>query len=686
MTLFLDELKNEICPVPGDRDAVSAWFSAKEEQEKEWLQKRAACEAAETARSTKDQECDEVQGDYEGDYCTHRQAVYTTCSTYLGCYELQVKNFEKVLETTEVTQEGRKIEFTALEKIKCFIKDVLMSDEDNEKRQGNLEKCQSTSVPTDHLTLAIPAINSKEVCDLTEVAVHPGTASFPQRYEGMLDVRNCQACSPIPASLNVGAEDSCIEVDDKPVGWTNSHHAVKDGITYMGGYDVSAQTVSKLFSLSPHTKYKWSVVLDTWASVDNEVIVIKADGKPFNIPSRPATHCSNGWKAHPYGLGQAVGSTGSGKHNWQDCFMEVENIIETGANGNIRVEMHMAIDQAKNDEAWGWHNMKFVPVTCPGQAEKITDDCSGWSTQKTAQRDGICYMGAFDNSAQTVTKTFGGLTPGCSYSWRAEIDTYASVDGEPMVFTVNKQPFLFSSRHAGACNNGWIEYPNDFGDFVGSHGSAHSGWKDCHKTFAAEFIAPASGAAEIEMHMAIDQAINDEGWGWHSMEFERGSCASHNRVVDDCTGWSVDKKASHEGICYMGAFDNSQQTVTKTFERLAAGCTYKWSAVIDTWASVDNEKMKFSVNGQDFEFTSRTHNACDNGWTEYPHDFGNVVGSHGSQHGDWKDCYKTFEKTFIVPVDGKAHVTMHMDINQDINDEGWGWHSMVFEKQSCGES
>jgi hypothetical protein len=133
----------------------------------------------------------------------------------------------------------------------------------------------------------------------------------------------------------------------------------------------------------------------------------------------------------------------------------------------------------------------------------------------------------------------------------------------------------------------------------------------------------------------------------------------------------------------MGAFDNNDQRITKTFEGLSAGCTYKWKAVIDTWASVDNEKITLKVNDEATDFTSRTHNQCNNDWTEYAHNYGAKVGSGGSSNSGWKDCWKNFEKQFVVPADGKAHVDMYMAINQGISDEGWGWHDMVFEKVSC---
>jgi hypothetical protein len=152
---------------------------------------------------------------------------------------------------------------------------------------------------------------------------------------------------------------------------------------------------------------------------------------------------------------------------------------------------------------------------------------------------------------------------------------------------------------------------------------------------------------------------------------------------DTCSGWSLDKKHMIDGTCYVGAFD--RQTVKKTFDGLEGGCHYKWKAVIDTWASVDNELMTFTLNGKSYSFATRSAGACDNGWTEYPNAFGTKVGSPGSANGSWKDCFKRFEAEFIAPASGTADVTMFAALDQHIHDEAWGFHDMDFELVKCPE-
>jgi uncharacterized protein (DUF2141 family) len=396
------------------------------------------------------------------------------------------------------------------------------------------------------------------------------------------------------------------------------------------------------------------------------------NGQSSHFQSRPHNSCSNGWNQYPHDFGDKVGSHGSGQHDWKDCWKHFETTFVAPYDGKANVEMHMAIDQHLNDEGWGWHHMRFTRL------DGVADDCSGWSVGTTHKVDGKCYMGALDVNNQRATKTFSGLNPGSTYRWSAVIDTWASVDNEPMKFTVNGQSTHVRSRSHNSCNHGWSQYPHNFGAKVGSGGSGQHDWKDCWKSFETTFVADYSGKAKVEMYMAMDQHLNDEGWGWHDMKFTR-----LDGVADDCSGWSANTKHNVDGKCYMGAFDANNQKVTKTFRGLEAGCTYKMHAVIDTWASVDSEGMRFTVNGKAMDFPSRPHNSCNNGWTEYPHDFGDRVGSHGSAVGDWKDCWKSFEMEFDANTNGEAQVEMSMAMDQHVNDEGWGWHDMVMEKTSC---
>jgi len=153
-------------------------------------------------------------------------------------------------------------------------------------------------------------------------------------------------------------------------------------------------------------------------------------------------------------------------------------------------------------------------------------------------------------------------------------------------------------------------------------------------------------------------------------------------MKDDCSGWSVNTHHIVDNKCWMGAFDNQNKRITKTFDGLQAGCTYKWKAVIDTWSSVDNENMVLTINGDGTTIPMRGSGGCSNGWTQYPMREGTKVGCTASAHG-WKDCWRNFEKDFVVPDSGNANVDMYFNIDQAMSDECWGWHDMSFTKVSC---
>jgi hypothetical protein len=191
-----------------------------------------------------------------------------------------------------------------------------------------------------------------------------------------------------------------------------------------------------------------------------------------------------------------------------------------------------------------------------------------------------------------------------------------------------------------------------------------------------------SGTAAVEMKLATNQHINDEAWGFHDIEFELQSCGAR---LDDGEGWSVGKKHIVDGTMYMGAFTQGDRP-KKSITGLEVDCTYKLRAVIDTWASTDRETFTFDINGRKTVWGSnemRHAGGCDHGWNLHPDGLGVKVGSPGSRHGGWKDCWKDFETIFRAPQDGQVDIEFHIAVNQHINDEGWGFHDLVIEKLHC---
>jgi hypothetical protein len=629
--------------------------------------------------------CDGLKQGYESAVCTSHDHATMSYDDMIQNWELQESQYADVRNAVGAGASDRHAEFQTLAEVKCLLAKVQERGGqpcDEEEEEGVSEKieeqCKDEAKDTSHFIIHFPDPPHQPAKPDSEE--YPCTPKFIEDSYGSL---TGQCFDSLPMCK------SCASAHDKTddcSGWSVDKHVDVDGTCYMGAFDNSNQRITKSFTgLRPSCTYKWSAVIDTWASLDNEQITLTVNGQGHDFPSRGAGSCDNGWTEYPDDFGDKVGSHGSSNNGWKDCWKNFESVFVAPASGKADVDMYMAINQDITDEGWGWHNMNFQRLSCPVLGGDQEDDCNGWSVDQHADVDGKCYMGAFDNSNQRITKIFSGLSAGCTYKWSAVIDTWASVDNEQITLTVNGDatdvPSRVGSDDCNSSTNGWTEYPQDFGDKVGSHGSSWA--KDCWKNFEKEFVVPADGKANVDMYMAINQDINDEGWGWHDMKFQRLSCPEgHSEPKDNCDGWSVDKHANVDGKCYMGPFDNSNSNlhITRTFSGLTANCTYKWKAVIDTWASVDNEQITLTINGDATDVPSRGF-ACndENGWTKYPNLFGQKVGSLGTGN----DCWKNFEKEFVVPADGKANVDMYMAINQDITDEGWGWHDMEFEKMHC---
>jgi tyrosinase len=687
----------------------------------EWEEKHAACVKAVYDFESTDADCDKSQYQFEESSCSRRQALWTSCNVnqMSCCAGCSVEFYEEV-NRIECAEKDRKIDWSATKKIECYI-DVLMlsptSDELqsrcgadgknclNNWREAKYKACEDVCAEVDYDAGGYAVVDGVNTTHRVAGSYDPYTPSPEDRCTRHLDIDfpMMPACDKCPPPVPGPCEFAFIS-------------------TYYSEYD-STSIVEELgedaHACHPDVHQHWWAYSRAECRPCPALIGRCLDEDPSCFYGDEvkifATDATREW----LNLGEVLVNGGSATmtvtisdeysatHNKDNC-----------VDGNLHSFCH-----SKNPTGW-WVSFKLDAPTCIESIEvvnrkdccahriegagikilnrgtdiwqdtfegvessytwtlsgkSVKDDCSGWSADKRKMIGDTCHIGAFDNNNQRVTKSFSGLSGGCHYKWSAVIDTYASVDNEPMIFSVNKKQFPFQSTSA-ACGNGWSQHPLGFGKQLGSLASGRHGWKDCYKNFEAEFVAPANGKAEVDMYMAINQNLNDEGWGWHNMEFEMLKCGT---IVDDCSGWSVGATKTISGTCYMGAFDQHHKKVAKTFSGLSPGCTYKWTAVIDTYASVDNEDMVFTVNGQANMFKSRPATSCNNGWTHHTYGFGKQLGSGGSGQHNWQDCYKNFEASFVAPKDGKAHIQMYMGINQHINDEAWGWHDMVLEKTTC---
>jgi len=684
-----------------------AWASA---SYAEWQIKHTACAAAVRAYADADTVCDKTQGGFESDTCAHRQATWTACNVnQMTCCKRCSIEFDAEVNRVECAEKDRKIDWSATKKIECYI-DVLMASPTDEELQA---KCKADGKACINQWREAKYKSCEEVCvDVDFEAgdyymvdgvntTHRSDSSEGDRCTRHLDIHfpAMPACTKCPPPL------------PGPCEWTfvSNYYAEYDSLD-----GINSLADAKACAPDVHTK-KWgysraecrpcpeligrSPNSEPSCFFGNQVRIFATEAtKSFlnlgevivNGGEKMKVTISDSWAA-PHlkdncvdGRDDTFCHSGSATGWWVAFTLDTPTCINTI---EVRNRHNCCQDRIvgagisilnQGTEIWtDTFDVNMMKYKWNLAGSQVQDNCEGWSVDTKHMVDGTCYLGAFDN--KEVKKTFSGLNPTCTYKWSAMIDTWASVDNEPMTFTLNGQSHSFGTRGAGDCANGWTQYPHSFGTKVGSPGSAHGAWKDCYKKFETEFIAPPTGIAEVTMHAALNQHINDEAWGFHDMSFELVKCGT---VVDDGQGWSVGNKHMVDGTLYLGAFSMNQHP-RKVFSGLSEGCTYKMSAVIDTWASTDNERMDFTINGQKFNFGGRSGGSCNNGWKEYPHAFGVKVGSPGSANKGWPDCFKEFSATFKAPETGLADVTMHVAVDQHINDEAWGWHNMVIEQMSC---
>jgi hypothetical protein len=371
LEVFISQI-NPPCTAAGRSGMTGFWSGYKTYYDGNfpaWQEKEAACATAEQKRAATDAECDGLQRAFETSFCSLRLEMLTTCSEYNQCHSLAEVEFDDVMVASTRAEASRKIEWTAIEKIKCYI-DVLVSDDENDAKQAALTACKDLDPGTSHLTLTAPSLPVPPPCDLAAVSIYPCTDGFVNsRYDGLMDVEICEACPALPSHLGNLPGSLCTTIEDDGEGWSPSSPRYTVGEILYHSYDKTMPTLEKTISLLPGVNYKWTAVIDTWASVDNEPMRFCAVSAEFgedceDFSSRVHNQCDNGWTQYSVNFGRQVGSPKSSS-NWVDCFEEFEKIITGPASGSVTLRMHMALNQDRDDEAWGWHDMKMVPTSCP---------------------------------------------------------------------------------------------------------------------------------------------------------------------------------------------------------------------------------------------------------------------------------------------------------------------------------
>jgi ketosteroid isomerase-like protein len=209
----------------------------------EWIVKHKACAEAVRLYSETDEKCDRIQGEFETDACSVRQAHWTACNVnHMACCKRCSVTFDAEVNRVECAEKDRKIDWSATKKIECYI-DVLMaspSDEEleakckkdgkaciNQWREQRYSACKYTCIDVDVETpngeyLVVNGVNT----------THRGVAG---KLEG---VHRCTS----HLDIHFPAQPHCAECPPPPVGpceepWIVSHYSEFDSKLAVPGLD-----------------------------------------------------------------------------------------------------------------------------------------------------------------------------------------------------------------------------------------------------------------------------------------------------------------------------------------------------------------------------------------------------------------------------------------------------------------
>jgi hypothetical protein len=174
-----------------------------------WREKDKLCRDAVQALTAKDAECDMDQGDFESLSCSFRTDVYASCAEYTRCYADMLDLMEETIAAVKNNENSRKMEWSAVQKIKCHV-EVLLSTEDLSAKEKQYASCQNTCVQVD-LEAAQQDISENEDRRCTKALDISYPGSFVPIPCNFADVE------PAPCSINFVAQNYAAFDDNSPV-------------------------------------------------------------------------------------------------------------------------------------------------------------------------------------------------------------------------------------------------------------------------------------------------------------------------------------------------------------------------------------------------------------------------------------------------------------------------------------
>jgi hypothetical protein len=137
--------------------------------------------AANVSFESQHEQCDSYQSTFETSFCVYRTVLNYASQAASTCYEEKKASFESEEGAKKTLEEDFVHEYTAIQKILCYLKVLLEESDDTTKRNGNT-MCEAMNIVTEPVELVYPECPYAYLIDMEPVAVYPGEARFEAEY------------------------------------------------------------------------------------------------------------------------------------------------------------------------------------------------------------------------------------------------------------------------------------------------------------------------------------------------------------------------------------------------------------------------------------------------------------------------------------------------------------------------
>lgn len=369
----------------------------------------------------------------------------------------------------------------------------------------------------------------------------------------------------------------------------------------------------------------------------------------------------------------------------QNCAGTIETVMSTGADPMRDSMSHFeqfCIDTAADNDDF---MTAIMNAHCPDEDDTIilreigADSGAGWSNSEVTDTGSAGFVhGPWGNECTDVSISVA--VPAdvieCQVSWRSwEID---SRDNEEDRVEIDGVVVWAQTAHYGSsCSTGWEMGPSDF----------PNPWGSIVCFVENEVTVPCSGSLDLRFVSGVDQPESDESWAFSDVTIigSTGNVVILRESGANPNGWSsaTVTDTGSAGLIH-GPFGQEtlevSQSITIPSEISACEVNFR------SWAigSRDNEANRVQVDGNTVWSLPAKCWLSDigDGWELGPSDF-DVFG-----RTDSGACFD--EVSIQVPCSGTMELSFQSDVNQQIEDESWGFSDVevlgyyaVTAQESC---